>query len=30
MYIHQLDTLYKRYGSKNSPEVIWGHNSQKD
>ena len=29
MYIHQLDTLYKSYGSINSPGVIWGHRGQK-
>ena len=29
MYIHQLDPLYKSYGSKNSPGVIWGHRGQK-
>ena len=25
MHIHQLDNLYKSYGSRNSPGVIWGH-----
>ena len=25
MHIHQLDTHYKRYGSRNSHSVIWGH-----
>ena len=25
MYINQLDTLYKSYGSRNSAGVIWGH-----
>ena len=25
MHIHQLDTHYKRYGSRNSHRVIWGH-----
>ena len=29
MYIYQLDPLYKSYGSKNSPGVIWGHRGQK-
>ena len=29
MYMHQLDPLYKSYGSKNSPGVIWGHRGQK-
>ena len=29
MHIHQLDTLYKSYGSKISPGVIWGHRGQK-
>ena len=29
MYIHQIDSLYKRYGSKNSHGVIWGHWGQK-
>ena len=29
MHIHQLDILYKSYGSRNSPEVIWGHRGQK-
>ena len=29
MHIHQLDTLYKSYGSRNSPGVIWGHKGQK-
>ena len=29
MHIHQLDTLYKSYGSRNSPGVIWGHRGQK-
>ena len=29
IYIHQLDTLYKSYGSKNSPGVIWGHRGEK-
>ena len=29
MHIHQLDTLYKSYGSKNSPGVIWGHRGEK-
>ena len=29
MYIHQLDPLYKSYGSKNSRGVIWGHRGQK-
>ena len=29
MYIHQLDPLYKSFGSKNSPGVIWGHRGQK-
>ena len=29
MHIYQLDTLYKSYGSKNSPGVIWGHRGQK-
>ena len=23
-HIHQLDTLYKSYGSRNSPGVTWG------
>ena len=25
MHIHQLDTLYRSNGSRNSPGVIWGH-----
>ena len=29
MYIDQLDTLYKSYGSRNSPGVTWGHRGQK-
>ena len=29
MHIHQLDTFYKSYGSRNSPGVIWGHRGQK-
>ena len=29
MHIHQLDTFYKSYGSRNSPVVIWGHRAQK-
>ena len=29
MHIDQLDTLYKSYGSKNSPGVTWGHRGQK-
>ena len=29
MHIRQLDTLYKSYGSRNSPGVIWGHRGQK-
>ena len=29
MHIDQLDILYKSYGSKNSPGVIWGHKGQK-
>ena len=29
MHIDQLDTLYKSYGSKNSPGVTWGHIGQK-
>ena len=29
MHIHQLDTLYKSYGSRNSAGVIWGHRGQK-
>ena len=29
VYIDQLDTLYKRYGSRNSPGVTWGHRGQK-
>ena len=28
MHIDQLDTLYKSYGSKNLPGVIWGHRGQ--
>ena len=27
--MHQLDPLYKSYGSTNSPGVIWGHRGQK-
>ena len=29
VHIDQLDTLYKRYGSRNSPGVTWGHRGQK-
>ena len=29
MNIDQLDTLYKSYGSRNSPGVNWGHRGQK-
>ena len=29
MHIHQLDTLYKSYGYRNSHGVILGHNGQK-
>ena len=29
MHIHQLDTLYKSYGSRNSPGVTWGYRGQK-
>ena len=29
IYIDQLYTLYKSYGSRNSVEVIWGHWGQK-
>ena len=29
MHTHQLDTLYKSYGSRNSAGVIWGHRGQK-
>ena len=29
MHIDQLDTLYKSYGSRNSPVVTWGHRGQK-
>ena len=29
MHIHQLDTFYKIYGSRNSPGVIWGYRGQK-
>ena len=29
MHIDQLDTLYKSYGSRNSPGVTWGHRGQK-
>ena len=29
MHIHQLDTFYKSYGSRNSPGVIYGHRGQK-
>ena len=25
IHIDQLDTLYKSYGSRNSPGVTWGH-----
>ena len=28
-HIHQLDTLYKSYGSRISSGVIWGHRGQK-
>ena len=28
MHIDQLDTLYKSYGSRNSPGVTWGHRGQ--
>ena len=29
IHIDQLDTLYKSYGSRNSPGVTWGHRGQK-
>ena len=29
MHIDQLDTLYKSYGSRNSPGVTWGHRGLK-
>ena len=29
MHIHQLDTRYKFYGSRNSVGIIWGHRGQK-
>ena len=29
LHIHQFDTLYKSYGSRNSAGVIWGHRGQK-
>ena len=29
MHIHQVDTLYKSYVSRNSPGFIWGHWGQK-
>ena len=29
MHIDQQDTLYKSYGSRNSPGVTWGHRGQK-
>ena len=29
MHIDQIDTLYKSYGSKNSPGVIWGDRGHK-
>ena len=29
MHIHQLDTFFKSYGSRNSTGVIWGHRGQK-
>ena len=29
MHIDQLVTLYKSYGSRNSPGVTWGHRGQK-
>ena len=29
MHIHQLDTFYKSYWTRNSPRVIWGHRGQK-
>ena len=29
MYVHQQGTLYKSYGAKKLPGVIWGHRGQK-
>ena len=29
IHIDHLDTLYKSYGSRNSPGVTWGHRGQK-